>query len=1071
MKTLSPLSLGAASLLALTGASYAAAFPQGLITFEDQELAGLDTDFAMQPNPYTDLQGLPTGVTATFTNFNSWNNDPQHTPGGIWLLYGAAQGPHSGMLFNVPVAVPSIWVTTGPYGSEGSSLRAYFNGIEMFAYTNTAFNTLTECTKGASVLIDSIIFSDYEGSEIDDITIVKPTTLLTFSDQSGNDEPANPNPYTYVQGLWPGLTVTFDQFNNWNGSQDHTATADNYLLYGANYDAGGVASMAFNQPVEVPSLWVSTEGGGQPGTAALKGYLNNVEQFTHTLSGGWTEVIAGAGKLIDTIRFIDYGDSWIDDITINARTSSFEPPTVIGAATQVQSVTVHNGSEASFSFVATNNANPPVASLYQWYKNNQLVTNVTGSQFTFLAGPGDANAKVYCLATLPAAANPNHLSLTSSTGTVTVLPGVIYTNGLKVEFFPGASRQDVEAGNVGPASSIFIVSSFELPEQGEEYTRRVSGYFVPPADGNYVFFICADDDSDLFLSTDSDPAHKRLIAQETSWSDARQWATPGPDSDPTLRRSDYFSPDGGNTFPYPTGVPLQQGHLYYMEGVQHQGVGGENFAVTYKLYSDLVDPLDGDPPLLQATNHNIALITSPATNLVWVTQPADTTGFEGQTVHLISLAASSDSEFDVQYQWYRNDNAVAGATTATYTFPGVLADNNTQWHVIASLAEGGVSITSGNVLLTIKPPQFPQGLITFEDQDPATEDTVDFQPNPYTEAQGLPAGVTATFNNWGSWSHDPDHTAPPGAGWLLYGYGDIPGDQTVVFNRPVGVPSFWVTTGPFGVLGSWLTAYLNGVEQFTYTNTLGNTFTEVTLGAGRLIDRIVFSDFGDSEIDDILIVKPTKVVTFSDQVGNDEPANPNPYTSGQGLWPGVTATFDQFNNWNGSTDHTPNTTDNYLLYGANYDAGGIATMAFNLPVEVPSLWVSTQGGGQSGKATLKGFLKGAEQFTYTITAGGWVEVTAGVGKPIDSIRFIDYGDSWIDDVTINAVTNAPPAPVPARLSLVKAGGDTATLSWTGQGRLEESSLSTSGWTTSANQTNPQTLTVGAANKFYRVVYP
>jgi hypothetical protein len=383
---------------------------------------------------------------------------------------------------------------------------------------------------------------------------------------------------------------------------------------------------------------------------------------------------------------------------------------------------------------------------------------------------------------------------------------------------------------------------------------------------------------------------------------------------------------------------------------------------------------------------------------------------------------------------------------------------------------GGLSITSAVVTLTVKAASFPQGLITWEDQDPAGLDQSGMlSPDPYTDAQGLPTGVTATFYNFNSWNADPQHT--PGGTWLVYGDNTLPGDASLTFNMPVALPSFWVTTGPYGTLGSSLKAYLNGVEQFAYTNTEFFTFTEVTKGAKVLIDSIVFSGYVGSEIDDILIVKPTTRLTFSDQIGNDGPANPNPYTSAQGLWPGVTATFDQFNNWNGSTDHTPDTTDNYLLYGANYDAGGIASMTFNVPVEVPSLWVSTQGGGQSGKATLKGYLKGAEQFTHTITAGGWVEVTAGVGKPIDSIRFIDYGDSWIDDITVNAITNAPVPPAPARLSLVKNAGGTLTLSWTGQGRLQESLLVTSGWATSANQTNPQILTVGPGNKFYRVVYP
>ena len=47
------------------------------------------------------------------------------------------------------------------------------------------------------------------------------------------------------------------------------------------------------------------------------------------------------------------------------------------------------------------------------------------------------------------------------------------------------------------------------------YFARVSGYFVPPSNGNYVFFVDSDDQSNLYLSTDETPANKKLIAQGT----------------------------------------------------------------------------------------------------------------------------------------------------------------------------------------------------------------------------------------------------------------------------------------------------------------------------------------------------------------------------------------------------------------------------------------------------------------------------------------------------------------------------------------------------------------------------
>src|SRR6185503_7824961 len=99
------------------------------------------------------------------------------------------------------------------------------------------------------------------------------------------------------------------------------------------------------------------------------------------------------------------------------------------------------------------------------------------------------------------------------------------------------SRQAVEAGTAGDPSSSGntlgsdrsgVVTIFESGVGfADNYANRFSGFFLPPTTGNYIFFIAGDDDSDLFLSTDDNPANKKLIAQEVSWSNNRQWNVPG----------------------------------------------------------------------------------------------------------------------------------------------------------------------------------------------------------------------------------------------------------------------------------------------------------------------------------------------------------------------------------------------------------------------------------------------------------------------------------------------------------------------------------------------------------------
>ena len=62
---------------------------------------------------------------------------------------------------------------------------------------------------------------------------------------------------------------------------------------------------------------------------------------------------------------------------------------------------------------------------------------------------------------------------------------------------------------------------------GINYVTRDSGWFIPPATDKYVFFVATDDDSDLWLSTDSTMAKKQVIAQEESWSPYDSWLTSG----------------------------------------------------------------------------------------------------------------------------------------------------------------------------------------------------------------------------------------------------------------------------------------------------------------------------------------------------------------------------------------------------------------------------------------------------------------------------------------------------------------------------------------------------------------
>jgi hypothetical protein len=407
---------------------------------------------------------------------------------------------------------------------------------------------------------------------------------------------------------------------------------------------------------------------------------------------------------------------------------------------------VYEYTEASFHFAATNDA-PLDASFpmaYAWYKGGQLVsTNPMGPNYTFLTMPADNNKEIYAIASV-ADTNYSSITVTSAVVTLTVNPGaVVITNGLKRELFANVSRQQVEIGDTAAAGQVDMVSAADIGlvnfNDTVNYVERLSGYFIPPADGAYVFFINSDDDSDLFLSTDSNPTNKVLIAQEKDWSNPDQWLSAngtGYGNSAANKRSDQFSVDGVTTN-YPNGINLVGGQAYYIEAVHHQGGGGGDLGVTYDLTNDLYSTTydsgtdtytnsstftNGAVSLLNATNKNIALLTMPGTNIIWSLQPqASVTIYEGLNTNFSAIAAS-DAEMAFNYQWFivTNGGAFPGTPLTSLMLNGTntaltlisASYNGAQIYCVASTEEGGLSITSSVCNLTVIQAVFETGWVS-----------------------------------------------------------------------------------------------------------------------------------------------------------------------------------------------------------------------------------------------------------------------------------------------------------------------------------------------------------------------
>jgi hypothetical protein len=165
-------------------------------------------------------------------------------------------------------------------------------------------------------------------------------------------------------------------------------------------------------------------------------------------------------------------------------------------------------------------------------------------------------------------ASPNPLVVTSSVA-VTVLPN---TSPLQ----PGAITYTAYTNLAGSGMSTLLTSprfpsepsfekqltSFEADSNwADRYGAALRGYLIPPASGNYTFWVASDDGSQLWFSTSTNPVAAAQIATVTdgNWTSPREW--------------DRFPSQKSQT------IALNAGEAYYVEARLREMTGNDHLAV------------------------------------------------------------------------------------------------------------------------------------------------------------------------------------------------------------------------------------------------------------------------------------------------------------------------------------------------------------------------------------------------------------------------------------------------------------------------------------------------------------
>lgn len=387
-------------------------------------------------------------------------------------------------------------------------------------------------------------------------------------------------------------------------------------------------------------------------------------------------------------------------------------PTNLTFTANPTNATAYVGTSARFRVATSTDSEFPA--VYQWRRNGVDIPGATGQNYQIVASSSDNGATFDCVARVPNIAQAV-LTRTSLVATVTVpASGALTVNGyLKREVIAGYTTANVRtniANGAGGLGTITAVNQFDVGSAGANYAERVNGYFTPSVSGSYVVALAADDDTDLYLSTDAQPNNKRLVARETVWSNNREWITSSSTSDNSLKSSYLFTPDGIN-FPYLNGIDLVAGQRYYIEAIHRAGGGGNGVSATFVLKSDYeLGVLTNGAPS-KFTNGVISYVTRPVTSFT-VAPLINQTVFEALP-YKFQVVVTTDSEVSPNYQWKRGGVPIPGATASSYSGTAALADNGATFSVDVTIP-GVTNTTSTTATLTVNASAFAEGSLKVE---------------------------------------------------------------------------------------------------------------------------------------------------------------------------------------------------------------------------------------------------------------------------------------------------------------------------------------------------------------------
>jgi arabinogalactan endo-1,4-beta-galactosidase len=397
------------------------------------------------------------------------------------------------------------------------------------------------------------------------------TAVDTSSNESANSGEVSATPSPTTVYTFAGITAVNTNYNAYacdvdvfpfaglssNRNSQVEATDAQY----ANISADDTAEWATVDPSSSDEifLWIEMKINEAPATISridltFDGYTGGTTTATHrifvltagadwTQTASWTQV--GTDQSISpgtyaamtrsiTSNFSNYIDAnskitWAvyETTSSEAMHVNYLEMTVVGTATDTTppATPAELTAKAGFGTVSldwNNNGEGDLAG-YNVYRSTTSGSGYSKQNNSLLTGSdyndsNISNGTAYYYVVTAVDTSANESGYTSEVSATPINPPATGTGSILFEWWMGITgtavsdlTSDVNYPDNSNSRTLFV--TFEGPvDWADNYGTRIRGYVIPPANGNYTFWIDSNDGSELWLSTDDNPANAELIA-------------------------------------------------------------------------------------------------------------------------------------------------------------------------------------------------------------------------------------------------------------------------------------------------------------------------------------------------------------------------------------------------------------------------------------------------------------------------------------------------------------------------------------------------------------------------------